>query len=379
MEISAIIGDIYDAGSNGGSWSAAGRRLFRSLNADAGTLRLTSSGGRSENVFATCDEGETTYSDYFFHIDPIRAAISRIGHNGYEASRVAITSDLVEDEYYHRTEFYREFAIPNGQNHMLLGAVGDADRTVVGFFRDSCEFTIYERSVLAKVLPHIRRAIQLSRRLQQAELNARLGYAAFEALHSSAIVVDADLNVLFANGVAERNLSKRGLPIAIVAGSHAGSPARLSIPNRDRAERIRMLVEDAAQGGSGGAMRLELEAGQREHAEYIGVFVSPQPPQFCNHDSTVVGLTPVLLMINELSRPSAPNPSLLQDLFGLSIAEGAVALALLGGQTAEAVARERDVSLETIRSQIRTVLRKTDATNLRDFERMGALLTMLSH
>ena len=86
----------------------------------------------------------------------------------------------------------------------------------------------------------------------------------------------------------------------------------------------------------------------------------------------------LLILISALSRPSAPRPSLLSDLFGLSIAEGAVALALLGGQTAESVARERDVSLETVRSQIRTVLRKTDAANLRDFERIGALLANLA-
>jgi len=66
-------------------------------------------------------------------------------------------------------------------------------------------------------------------------------------------------------------------------------------------------------------------------------------------------------------------------LFGLSAAEGAVAAALLGGQTAGIVTRDREVSLDTVRTQIRTVLRKTDAANLRDFERIGALLGTYVH
>ena len=63
-----------------------------------------------------------------------------------------------------------------------------------------------------------------------------------------------------------------------------------------------------------------------------------------------------------------------RDLFGLSTAEAAVAVALLGGKTAEDVARVRQVSLDTVRSQIRTVLNKSEATNLRDLERIGAML-----
>ena len=68
------------------------------------------------------------------------------------------------------------------------------------------------------------------------------------------------------------------------------------------------------------------------------------------------------------------RPDATQSMFGLSVAEAAVAVALLGGRTAEDVARLRQVSLDTIRSQIRTVLRKSEAANLRDFERIGAML-----
>jgi len=379
MEISSVIGDIYDAASSGQGWHAVGRKLFDCLGADAGTLRLRRPDGHSDNVFETSSVGESSYADYFSHIDPIRAAVSRIEPKGDWSSAVVVASDLVDEEHYTHSEFYQDFAKPNGQHHMLLGAVGDADHTVIGFFRDKREFDAKEKSALTTVLPHLQRAIQLSRRLRQAEIDARVGCAAFEALHGSAIVVDADLNVLFANSMAENTLSRRGLPIAIAAGSHATSAPRLSVANREKSARLRTLVEDAAHGGSGGAMRLELDTGEDDRINQLAVLVSPQPAQFSSHDLERGAAAPVLVLISELSRPSAPKQSLLSELFGLSIAEGAVALALLGGQTAESVARERDVSLETVRSQIRTVLRKSDATNLRDFERIGALLTAMAH
>ncbi|KFL32422.1 hypothetical protein JP75_02365 [Devosia riboflavina] len=379
MEFSSIIGDIYDAGSNTGDWKAVGHKLFNYFGADAGTLRLRRPNGLWANVFEVSAEGESTYSNYYSHIDPIRAAISKVEPNGNWATAVAVVSDLVDEEHYRKTEFYADFARSVGQNHMLLGAVGDRDHTIVGFFRDSVEFSDRDKRTLATLLPHLQRAIQLSQRLRKAEMDACVGYAAFESLPGAALVVDADLNVLFANSTAECTLSGRGLPIAIKAASHADNSPRLAINARDKSAQLRALVENAAHGGSGGALRLELDSGDDDHIDQLAVFVSPQPPQFATRQVEFGETAPVLVLVTELSRHSAPRPSLLSDLFGLSIAEGAVALALLGGQTAETVARERDVSLETVRSQIRTVLRKTDATNLRDFERIGALLTTLSH
>ena len=51
-----------------------------------------------------------------------------------------------------------------------------------------------------------------------------------------------------------------------------------------------------------------------------------------------------------------------------------MAVALAGGAKAEDVARFRQVSLDTVRSQIRSILTKSGAANLRDFERQMAVL-----
>lgn len=378
MEINSLIGDIYDAGANDGDWQAMGKRLFNCLGADAGTMRLRRADGQSVNVFEVSRADESQYADHYSHIDPIRAAMARVPATQDWQSAVLLSEDLVEADAYHRTEFFQDFARPNGQDHMLLGAVGDRDGTIMGFFRDGMSFGHDEKSKLARLLPHMQRALQLRQRLREAELCARVGYSAFEALPGSAVVVDAELNILFANSAAARSLSGRGLPIGIAAASHTSLGTRLVIDNREQSGRLRALVRDASSGGSGGAMRIEVDSGSDERLDQLAVLVSPQPPQLGGQPARPGEPAPVLILITQLARPSAPRPSLLGDLFGLSIAEGAVALALLGGQTAESVARERDVSLETVRSQIRTVLRKTDAANLRDFERIGALLASLA-
>jgi DNA-binding NarL/FixJ family response regulator len=378
MDLNSVIGDIYDAGADERDWLSVGRTLFKYLGANAGSLRFRRADGQSVNLFEISEAGEARYTDYYRHIDPIRSALTRIAPLHGSSSAVLVVEDLVDAAHYRRSEFYQDFAKPNGQEHMLLGVVGDHDHTVIGFFREGMAFGAEERSMLSLLLPHVKRALQLHQRLHRAELDARLGYAAFEALPGSAIVVDGDCNVLFANSLAKRCFSRRGLPIAMSA-SISGGNTRLIVDNRGKAACLRAMISDAANGGSGGAMRLELDAARSDHIDQLAVFVSPQPPQFSAGESIVAQGAPVLILVHELSRASIARPSLLGELFGLSAAESAVAMALLGGQTAETVAHDRDVSLETVRTQIRTVLRKTDAANLRDFERIGALLATLSH
>ncbi|MBM3604741.1 MAG: hypothetical protein FJX25_08290 [Alphaproteobacteria bacterium] len=55
-------------------------------------------------------------------------------------------------------------------------------------------------------------------------------------------------------------------------------------------------------------------------------------------------------------------------------AEAELALALRGGATNDAVAARRRVCVTTIRMQVRAILAKTNVSNIRDLERLLALL-----
>jgi DNA-binding NarL/FixJ family response regulator len=373
VELGSIIGDFYEAAANDGDWLSVGKALFSCLGADDGTLRVHGVDGRSANVFQLSKPGEDRYTNHYLKLDPIRAALAAISPRPDGRSAVFVIDDLLDGDVYHRSEFYQDFAKPNGQEHMLLGAVGDRDQTTIGFFREHKPFGTKERRTLSLLLPHFKRGLQLRERLHRSEFDARIGYTAFEALAGSAIVVDAECNVLFANTSASRCLSRRGLPISLALLLSSGA-TRLLVNNSSEGARLRSIVRNAAHGESGGAIRLEFDALDNDRIGQFAIFISPFPQQLPGNEALGAGGAPVLILINELSQARAAPPSLFSDLFGLSAAEGAVAAALLGGQTAETVARDREVSLDTVRTQIRTILRKTDAANLRDFERIGALL-----
>jgi DNA-binding CsgD family transcriptional regulator len=371
MNSHSLIGDIYDASTSDEDWSSLGLRLFKYFGAEAGTFRFRDANGRYANVFQTSEPGEDMYSNYYLHIDPIRTAIATLRPSQEET--VVFVDDVVDGNAYRLSEFYQDFAKPNGRENMLIGLVGDSEHTIMSFFRDGKAFGTKERAALAGLMPHVRRGLQIRRRLFKSELESRIAYAAFETLPGSAVVVDGDCNVLFSNTAATRTLACRHLPVSLSKVSTGGS-TRLVV-DRGEGSQFRQLVRSAAEGGSGGALRIEFEAPEDGRLGQLAVFASPLPAQ----GAPLASGSPVLVLINDLSSPRSAPPSVFSELFGLSAAEGAVAAALLGGQTAEVVARDRDVSLDTVRTQIRTVLRKTDAANLRDFERIGALLGTIVH
>jgi DNA-binding CsgD family transcriptional regulator len=80
-----------------------------------------------------------------------------------------------------------------------------------------------------------------------------------------------------------------------------------------------------------------------------------------------------MLVVRQMNRAWLPTPGLMSDLYGFTRAEAEVALRFSGGATAEDVARFRQVSLEMVRTQVKTILRKTNAASLRDLERIIAI------
>ncbi|MBO9196981.1 hypothetical protein J5277_22980 [Rhizobium sp. 16-449-1b] len=373
MDCNSLISDIYDASTSDQDWSSLGQRLFRFFGAEAGTFRFRDGDGRYTNVFQTSSPDEDSYSSYYLHIDPVRSATSHMKPAASGAETVVVVDEIVDSERYRRSEFYQDFARPNGRENMLIGLVGDSDHTIISFFRDGRAFGSRERTALEQLMPHVRRGLRMRQKLFESELASRLTYAAFEALPGSAVVVDGDCNVLFANTAATKTLSHKDIPISLSKALTTGG-TRLVV-DRGEGAKIRQIVHSAANGGSGGAVRIEFDATENYRIGQLAVFVTPLPAQ-----GTVLGVgTPALVLINDISQPRSAPPRVFSELFGLSAAEGAVAAALLGGQTAEIVARDREVSLDTVRTQIRTVLRKTDAANLRDFERIGALLGTYIH
>ena len=378
-DLADCVGAIYEAATNSGSWVDVGQRICRLLDAQRATLRLGRSQAEARNVLMRPDESDVFYMARFHALNP---HIARAQRDFSEARvqhlrRAQVGTDIVPDAIFLRSEYYADFARHYERRHMLGGMVGVGEAMPVGVFRaeGTRPFGDAERRLLQALLPHLQNALELRARLAHDEQSAWLTRAALDALPFGVALVDAGLKIGFVNEAAGRYLagSDAGL-FSIRSGPHVGSGLYLGALSREEAATLRRLAGSATSGGPGGSMQVRSRDGST-----VAVLVGAVPRGLMRDLAAAIPAAPVadalaMVILRPVDRRAAPPPEMLCELYGLTRAEAAVAVALVGGATAEEVARQRGVSLMTVRVQIRSILGKSGCENLRELEHQMATL-----
>ena len=380
-DIAAVVGLAYEAAVGGSTWLEFDASLCRLLGAQYASLRVAK--GTSGNLLRPTGPAEAIYLAHYRQVDPYRISAGTDLANNRPISGARLGEEIIPITELHRNEYYADFARLNGRHHMLGGLISLREGTTIGLHRDAAAgaFTERERGTLETLLPHLQRALQLRAKFAFDADVIDVRAAALDALPVCVFVIDSAMRVLHANvaGIGLTADGKSGLSI-IRSGRQSGTgSSHLVAGHRDDNDALKRLVAGVAAGGVGGALRVHAQAHDVAEMASLAVLVSPIPQRLVASGSSLSkpGLAPgaALVVACELAKPASLPTGILCELYGLTKAEAAVAVALVGAVPAEEVARTRRVSLVTIRAQIRTVLGKTNALNLRDLERMIAVVS----
>lgn len=380
-EIADCVGAVYEASTGGGDWHQVGDRLRRLMSAGRATLRILGSSGPSRNLLMTGDESDAAYAAYFHSVDPYtkRARHDFAEERSSHLGRAKIDTEIVAEDAFLRSEYYFDFARRHERRHMLTGLVGVELASPIALYRaDGQSFGAPDVRLLETLLPHFQRALELRERLGRSAEDAWLTRAALDSITVGMAIVDAGLKLHFLNDAGRRQLDHGASGLGPMrSGPHAGSGVYLVARSRGDAATLRRLVASATTGGAGGAMRIEGRGGAA-----CAVLVSPAPAGLATDRGERAGggiaEDLAVIVLQRLGRAAAPSPDMLCDVYGFSHAEAEVATALSGGASAEDVARLRAVSLTTVRSQIRSILGKSECDNLRDLESAMASLSAVA-
>jgi DNA-binding NarL/FixJ family response regulator/PAS domain-containing protein len=387
-ELLSITETLFEAAGGGVPWRDLGPRVARLADATSATLMVGDfaaglDAARSIQVLCGADlppEATASYLNHYHRHDlwtrqatafalraPADAPLRMFANN----------ETLVRDTDYLRSEFYNDFGRHYGLRYPAGTVIRAGEAGLIAFAvqrpAGARPFDSHQRAMLGTLLPHLRSAILLRHRLSGAE--ARLGYAALDGLPQPVLVLDAALRVIFANGAAEAAAAMASPSFRLAAARPAGAPAGaggiVMLPARaEQGRALAALVAATAQGGPGGALRLSDEAGVPAHAAII----APLPGRYAGQGAAGFARVPgrALLTLRPLPGIAPPSAALLRDLFGLTRAEAEVARLLAGGTSKHAVAAARGLKETTVRTQVRAILDKTGAANLRALEQMLA-------
>lgn len=212
--------------------------------------------------------------------------------------------------------------------------------------------TEQERAFAASTLPHVAKALDLSRPAQNLARQHAGMLAAMDRLSVGVCVLDAKGRVVTQNEEFRRQEDRYR-----VFRTTRGGMFELVPP--DTQARFHDLQTEVAHHGHFGA-RPRKEAIATDENTYLCIEVVPLTR------SAEVGtkaLDGSLLFSIDTSRPISWNPLPMQSAYGLTETELLLVRAIGDGLTNAEIADRRDRSVLTVNSQIKSILQKTDCAN----------------
>jgi DNA-binding CsgD family transcriptional regulator len=295
------------------------------------------------------DSFHRQYVDYYVNLCPWRPELKAKAPGRFYSTYHDFS--CLQRDFYH-TEFFNDWAKPQDVHHGMLGTIarteGETVQLLLQRTRGQGAYSPEETEQFNTLVPHLRRILQLGREFTRQRL---LDSAALEAAGISAspfLLLDARGRVAYLSDEAERMVGASPA-VRIVDGEleTAGSPGQ-------ELQRLISSCLDAPAGhwsSAGGTVRITEGKGAN-----LIVTVMPIHP-----DHPLLALERAGFVALFLHSPGN-RPRLcwrtLRDVYGFTPAESSLANHLVEGESLQQVAESSGVSLNTVRSQLKSIFRK---------------------
>jgi DNA-binding CsgD family transcriptional regulator/PAS domain-containing protein len=353
-----LIDEIYDASLDAGRWPTFIESLSGAFNCVGGALLQ-----RDRHC---TERGFIEFGGM--------AAATRIAYQQYYAARsvwmpAAFTrsSDLVighelapDKRSFERSEFYNDWLRPQGAYDAIGGVIQrSADSlTVVTVLRAKRMGLVTEadKQAFARLMPHVRRAMDIYRRLFGVQLQRDGTLYALDALQVGILLTDRTGRVMFANRVAEEIL-RRGDGLALFRG-------QLRAAKPDDSLKLLALIEGAvkttlgAGEKAGGILSLPTSIG-----DPITLLVSPCPRLGLLEPAAIVFITASPRSVSFEGHHVARR-------YGLTPAEMKLLRALVDGCRLSEYAGDAAITLNTAKTHLKQIFAKTGSRRQSDLIRL---------
>lgn len=309
------------------------------LGAEASGMLTMVPGGQQSLITTGHTEAATiAYRDHFHHLDPLYGLLS-----ARPAGRALVLDTTTHPAYVVSRELCEDYLRPHGIDHVTAAHWRDPDGTLrfigVQRFHGAAPFTVDTGRALDSLIHHWRigNALRPQKGFDDAQPTSRRSCDIAAQLHTPLAVVDARAALVWCNLAA---LEERGVIWTALCKSTGRTKSEDTMLRR-----LRELVTTSL------CSRSDTEALIEYSDTAWFAFVSPLAGK--------PGLS--LLRISEMNGLTRGTRARLQRLYKLTATEAELAIMLANGDSLERIAEQRVVSLETVRTQMKAVFRKTGA------------------
>jgi DNA-binding CsgD family transcriptional regulator/PAS domain-containing protein len=344
-QFSSLIGRIYEAALEPCHWNDVMNAVADALHGTvANVSRYNFATNESNNIAPrVAPEFHRSYVEYFAARNPfVETAM------GQPTGRVLSMEECLPRHYLEGTEMYGEWLEPQKMQHGLSTSFGIEGSTGINFavWRPASRgaFGAEQRALLARIAPHLSRALRLSMRLTEVDLFGAGAASALDLLPQGIALLDHGGAVRFLNKMAEAvTRESDGLSVC-------GGYLTAAVPRENT--QIRKAIRSAIDDNLGCTLQISRTTGRRA----LTLLSSP-----LNLDSAWFGLRPpgAIVVISDPEQGCLPPAERLMQAYQLTAAETLVALNLLAGHEIATVADRLRITYETARTHLRRIFSKT--------------------
>lgn len=352
-----LVTGIYEAAATPGLWPRFLDAFAYATQSDAAMIWLRDTGSpdsvhrRAEPELAGDTRFDATCLAHYAEHSRYVNALLEVVHTLAEGTVVTAASFAPQARVRgsgHCCAGLRSRAVPD----VLGGAVLKRGSTVAVFSASrNRRYGERERTLLEQLLPHLRRACLLHTRLARLDVERSRALAALDLLPTAIWVLDAHGRMVFANRMG-RDLDHRRDGLWL---QDDGSPWTCD-PNAQQA--LRRIVTNAINSGMSGTPNKPTCAGalripRRRSATTLQVMVYPLPRD------TLTQASAAAIFIFDPEHAAIPDESVLRSFYGLTRTESQLAATLSRGDSLDDYCRANEVSANTARTHLKSVLAKT--------------------
>ena len=212
---------------------------------------------------------------------------------------------------------------------------------------------------LGRLIPHLRRALEIRRLFLQSELRGQTLEAIVNRNQTGMIGISRAGPTLLVNEAAR-----------VITGARDGislnRAGRLIASDRTAAKHLTALEADVARGGAGGIVRIQRPSGRPPYV----VLVSPLP----SDENTALSVwRGVLFAVHDPSRRIASIVQRIAHLLHVPLGAANIVAALLQGTELKDYADSEEISMNTVKFHLKTAFERTGSRSQADLVRRALM------
>jgi DNA-binding CsgD family transcriptional regulator len=367
-ELLGVVQDIYAASLDPVHWETVLAKVARLVRAEAGSVWIhdfanssASFDGTGDDVaaFSGFDPSEVMrYADHYSAVNVWTA-----NEDKYVSGSVVTSSVLYPDAMLKRTEFFGDWLQPQDLFY-ALGSIVEKEGTravKMSFLRPerAGAYNDDEMMVMRLLMPHLRTAVQIHRRMYRMKSLSDSALDALNAVGTGVVLVSARGTMMHANSTAHT--------IAMRTGAlRFGARGELDCGPGARGTRLQEAIARAVHCSAGaleqGSTMLRVPHAHGEVALLVTPVSGMQLP-FVDGVCAIVFCSDPQVVVARLN-------ARLVEIYGMTPAEARLVEALAMGKTLKDFSEERSIAVATARTQLASAGTKVGAKRQADIVRI---------